>query len=388
VATRAARIGFLVGLCVAAVARTEAAAEPGVAPDRITFGQSAALTGAAGDLGVSMRRGLEAAFAEANRRGLHGRRLELIAYDDAYEPEAAIGNTKRLIEDDEVFGLIGYVGTPTSLAAVPISQAAGVPFIAPFTGAVQLRSPALTQVINIRASYAEETDTLVRRLIGDRGADRIAVLYQDDSFGRAGLEGVRQALKLHGLAPVAVGSYLRNSTAVKTALLGIRDAAPEAVIVIGAYQPSAVFARWAAKLGLTLALADVSFVGTMALANELGPAGAGNIVSQVVPFPHGWSLPVLAEYRQALKAFDPNAPVGFVSLEGYIAGRLTAAVLERVGPDPTRTAFMSTLETVGRWDIGGFHLRYGPGDHDGSHAVYLTEIAPDGSVVPVEWLTP
>ena len=362
-----------------------AAAENGVSAGRILFGQSAALSGPAAELGIEMRRGIAAAFAEANAAGaIDGRHLDLLSRDDRYEPEAAIANTQALIAEDKVFALIGEVGTPTSAAAEPIARAAGVPFIAPFTGAEFLRDPELRNVVNVRASYFEETETIVDRLVTDVRASRIAVLYQDDSYGRSGLAGVTRALERRNLTLVGAGTYFRNTTAVKTALLGLRGLKPDAVIVIGAYRPSAVFTQWARKLGVDALIVNISFVGANALAEALGTAGDGVYVTQVVPFPDGDAMPLLAEYRAALAAHDPLAKPDFGSLEGYIAGRLTVDVLRRLGPEPTRPAFLAALAEIGEFDIGGFALRYAPGDNRGSDQVFLTMIRGDGSIVPVE----
>jgi len=363
------------------------AESPGVTAKRILFGQSAALGGPAAILGTEMRAGIVAAFEEVNRAGgIDNRRLELRSYDDRYEPELAIANTRRLIDDDRVFALIGAVGTPTSAAAEPIARAAGVPFIAPFSGAEFLRDPALAHVVNVRATYYEETETIVARLIGDLGISRIAVLYQDDSFGRSGLAGVRRALERRGLEAVGAGTYMRNTTAVKTALLGLRRHNPEAIVVIGAYQPSAVFTQWARKLGIEAQIVNISFVGSDALAVALGPAGNGVHVTQVMPFPEGDGIPLLAEYREALVASDAAAQPSFGSLEGYVAGRLTAAVLARAGNPPSRESFLTALAEAGTFDIGGFALTYGQRDNRGSHRVFLTVIR-DGNVVPADRLT-
>lgn len=377
---------YLTLLAAAWLAGTTAAtAADGVGGAEILFGQSAALSGPAAELGLEMQRGIRAAFAEANAAGgVGGRTIRLVSRDDRYEPEAAIANTEALIDEDQVFALIGAVGTPTSAAAEPIARSAGVPFIAPFTGAEFLRNPELSDVVNIRASYFEETETIVARLVDEAKITRIAVLFQDDSYGRTGLEGVTRALGRRAMVPVATGTYLRNTTAVKTALLGIRAAAPEAIVIIGAYQPSAVFTQWARKLGLGAVIANISFVGANALASALGPAGDGVYITQVVPFPEGDAMPLLSDYRAALAALEAEARPGFGSLEGYIAGRLTIEVLRRLGPEPTREAFIATLADTGTFDIGGFILRYGPGDNRGSDQVFLTMIRADGTVAPAE----
>lgn len=370
------------------VATAAGAEEPGVTTEHILFGQSAALGGPAADLGTEMRRGILAAFEEVNRAGgVAGRRLELRAYDDHYEPEQAVANTQRLIKDDGVFALIGEVGTPTSAAAEPIARAVGVPFIAPFTGAEFLRDRALTHVVNVRASYFQETEAMVERLIGDLGISRIGVLYQDDSYGRTGLAGVQQALDRRGIELVGTGTYMRNTTAIKTALLGLNRRNPQAIIIIGAYLPSAVFTQWARKLGVKAVIFNISFVGSDALAAALGEAGDGVYITQVMPFPESGALPLIAEYRKALVANDAMARPSFGSLEGYVAGRLTADVLARAGDEPTRESFMSALTSPGRFDIGGFTLSYGPDDNQGSDQVFLTVIR-KGDVVPAERLVP
>ncbi len=366
-----------------------ALAEDGVFPERIVFGQSAALDGPAAALGGGMKLGIEAAFAEANAAGgIDGRRLELIAKDDGYEPEAAVNNTRALIERDKVFALIGPVGTPTSKATQPVATEAGVPFVAPFTGAGFLRAPELTNVINLRNTYDAETAAWVEHLTGDLGFERIAILYQDDSFGQVGLAGVTKALEAKGMRLAAEGTYQRNTTAVKSALLEIRKAEPQAVVIVGAYKPAAEFIRLARKLKMDAVFVNISFVGSKALAAELGAEGAGVVVTQVVPFPWDASLPVVADYQAALAAHAPEAEPGFVSLEGYLAGRLAVAALRRVEGAPTREGFLDAIYEGGAFDFGGVTLSYGPGDNQGSDEVFLTIIEADGSFTAVERLTP
>ena len=223
----------------------------GVFSDRVVFGQSAAFSGPAEGLGTDMRHGITAAFLEANRAGgVNGRTIELRSLDDSYEPEAAIANTLSLIEEEGVFALIGAVGTPTSRSATPVALSHGVPYVAPFTGAAFLRdAQTLENVINLRASYNQETEKMVAELTSI-GIERIAVMYQDDSFGQAGYQGSILALGRRGMEPVAVGLYPRNTQAVKTALLDLRRGDPEAVIIIGAYEPVGTFIAWARTTGM------------------------------------------------------------------------------------------------------------------------------------------
>ena len=364
-----------------------ATAPPGVTGDRILFGQSAAFTGPAAELGQNMRLGIEAAFNEANQRGgVHGRRLELTSLDDAYEPEAAIANTAALLEQEQVFALIGAVGTPTSRSALPVAAAAGSPYIAPFTGAGFLRDSELGNVINMRASYAQETEEMVERLTADLGIDRIAVMYQDDSYGRAGYSGAVAAVERRGMELAGVGVYTRNTTAVKTGILDLRQGSPDAVIVIGAYRPVAALVAWSRYTGWDPIFMTVSFVGSNALLDELGVDGAGVYVTQVVPFPTDASAPVVAAYHQALTAYALDASPGFVSLEGYLAGRLAAAGLELCGRELDRDCFLKSTLEAGAISLDGFELEYGAGDNQGSDAVFLTVISRNGEYVATERL--
>jgi branched-chain amino acid transport system substrate-binding protein len=359
-----------------------AAAEDGVAADSITFGQAAVLEGPASALGQGMRAGIQAAFDEANARGgVHGRKLKLVSRDDGYEPDRAIAETKKLIEEDKVFALIGPVGTPTSAAAQPIATAAHVPFIGPFTGAGFLRNPKLDNVINVRASYGAETEAWIKHLTQDLKIKKIAILYQDDAFGRAGLDGVNAALGKRGLELVGEATYERNTVAVKTALITLKRAEPEAVVMVGAYKPCAAFIRLARKLEFNPVFVNISFVGASALAKELGPDGRGVVVSQVVPFPWDTSFKVVADYQAAIKA-----PPDFVSLEGYLVGRLTIAALEKMGATPTREGLLKAIKDTGKFDIGGLAMTFGPTKNEGLDQVFLTVIQPDGSFKAVDKL--
>ena len=359
----------------------------GVSEDHILFGQSAALSGPAQELGANMRLGIMAAFHEVNQRGgVHGRMLELVSLDDSYEPEAAVTNTLRLIKEEGVFALIGEVGTPTSRSATPVAADEGVPFIAPFTGAEFLRDDEWENIVNLRASYYQETEEMVARLTQDVGVTRIGVLYQDDSYGRAGYRGVRAALDRRDMEPVSIGLYPRNTTAVKAALLDLNQGAPEAVIMIGAYEPVAALVELARHTGADPIFLTVSFVGSNALANELGAGGAGVYVTQVVPFPTDASLPIVSLYLNALSDYDRFADPGFVSFEGYLAGRLAVEGLERCGPAIDRGCFLDILNSSDEIDIDGFKLRFGD-DNQGSDEVFITVIGNDGEYHPVTTLS-
>jgi len=372
------------GLTATIFSGTSLAAEQGVTETTVSFVQVAALEGPAAALGQGMRQGLMAAFEEANRAGgVHGRTISLEAMDDSYEPNKSIDQVRAAIASDGYLALIGPVGTPTTKATQPIATEAGMPMVAPFTGAGFLRNPQLRNVTNLRATYDAETQAWIDHLVDVEGITDIAILYQDDGFGRVGLSGVKKALDARGMSLVAEGTYTRNTVAVKSALLEIRKAKPQAVVMVGAYKPLAEFVKLAKKMKMDPTFMTISFVGSKAFAAELGADGDGVIVSQVVPQPWDNSLPIVAEYQAALSAFDANAEPGFVSLEGYVAGRLAIAGLNAAGADLTRQGFMDAMNGLGKIDLGGMTLNFGPNDNQGSDDVFLTRIRSDGSFDPI-----
>lgn len=374
---------LVAAVAVLPVGAVAGAAGPGPG-EAIAWGQVAALEGPAAALGVGMRTGILAAFEEVNRAGgIHGRRLELVARDDGYEPDRSVEEVRGLIAAGRIFGLIGAVGTPTSTVTQPVAAKAGLPFVGPFTGAGFLRDAGLANVVNVRASYGAETEAWIRLLVDERKLERIAILYQDDAFGRAGLDGVEKALASRQMTLAARGTYARNSVAVKAALMDIRRASPQAVVIVGAYKPAAEFIRLARQLRLDADFVNISFVGSEALARELGPDGEGVIVSQVVPYPWDRSVPAVAAYQDALHALDATSEPSFVSLEGYLAGRVAAEVLRRLGPAPTPDEFIRMAPRLGAVDLGGLVVTYGPGDNQGLDEVFLTTIGPDGKYRPL-----
>lgn len=355
-------------------------ANQGVTDTSIQFAQVAALEGPAAALGLGMQQGLQAAFEEVNRAGgVHGRMLELTSMDDGYEPNRSIEAVNSVISSDGYLGLIGPVGTPTTKATQPLTTAANMPMIGPFTGAGFLRNPELQNVVNMRATYDAETQAWIDYLVDERGLTNIAILYQDDGFGRVGLSGVTKALDARGMTLSAEGTYTRNTVAVKSALLEIRKAKPEAIVMVGAYKPLAEFIKLSRKMRMDPVFVTISFVGSKALSAELGNDGEGVIVSQVVPQPWDASLKIVAEYQAALAAINPDAEPGFVSLEGYIAGRLAIEALNSVEGDLTRESFLAALNSLGTIDFGGMTLSFGPGDNQGSDSVFLTQIRSDGT---------
>src|SRR5476649_2876289 len=376
------RLGILVAFLLG-LSSVSAFADDGVSKDKILFGQVAALSGPAQGLGLGMSEGILAAFEEANRAGgINGRKLELKSVDDGYEPEKTIEATKKIIAEDKIFALVGPVGTPTSRAGQPIATEAKVPFIGPFTGAEFLRNPYNRYVVNIRSSYFQETEAWIEHLTKDLGITKIAILYQDDAFGLAGLEGVNKAMAKRNMSLVASGTFKRNTTAVKSALLDIIKGQPEAVVTVGPYKPTAEFIKLARQQKMDAVFVAISFVGSDSLAEELGNQGAGVVISQVVPFPWDEALPVVLSYHAAIAAVDPNSKPGFVSLEGYLVGRLVVEALKRIPGEPTREALLDAIAKA-PFDLGGVKLSFGPTKNQGSDQVYFTILQPDGSFKPV-----
>jgi len=371
----------IAALAIALFVAGRSVAEDGVTSKEIVLGQSCAISGPAQALGTGMRAGLQACFAKINEeKGIHDRTIRLITKDDGYEPDRAIKNVRELIEKERVFLLIGEVGTPTSKAVVPIAEEAKVPFFGPFTGAEFLRNPCRKYVINVRGSYYQEMEKLVEHLVDKKGLKRIACFHQNDDYGQAGLKGLQQALKKRSIELAATGNYERNTVAVKGALLEIRKAAPDAVVMVGAYKPCAEFIKLAKKVGMKdTVFCNISFVGTESLRKELGPDGQGCIISQVVPLPWNESIPLVAEYAAAMKKYQPDAELDFTSLEGYMAGKLFCMTMQKLEGEPTREAFIETLDKAGQFDLGGERLKFSPQAHQGMDEVFLTVIK-DGTV--------
>ena len=347
---------------------------------KIILGQSAAFTGPAAQLGIQFYQGAKLCFDQINAQGGIGRlQIEIRNLDDGYEPARCAENTSKLIADD-VFALFGYIGTPTSIAALPLATKAKVPFIAPFTGAMTLRDPFNRYAFHVRASYNDETALIVKQLT-NLGLKKIAVCYQNDAYGKAGLDGVNLALGRLNLQPVAQATVERNSVDVALAVKTLVAARPDAVVQIGAYKGCAAFIREARKAGYGGSFYNVSFVGTQALADELGKNGAGVVVSQVVPSPYNAARPIAREFALAVKAAaSKDVQANFSSMEGYLAAKVFAEGLRRAGSKPTRESLMNALESIGNQSFGGFDVSFGPNDHVASSFVELSMLTGDGRV--------
>ena len=345
----------------------------------IVLGQSVPLTGPSAQLGLQMQLGAKAYFDGVNAAGgVGGLPIVLKTLDDGYEPPRCKANTEKFIQED-VFALFGYVGTPTSVVALPLATAAKVPFIAPFTGAESLRDPFNKLVFHIRASYFDETELIVKQLT-QLDLKKIAVFHQNDAYGQAGLKGVQRALEKRGLQPAAVATVERNSVDVAAAVKTLVPVQPEAIVQIGAYKGCAAFIREARKAGYGGLFYNVSFGGTQALAAALGKDAAGVVVSQVMPSPFGTAVGIVNDYQQALHKTDPNAEPNYTSMEGYMAARVIVDALRRMGGRPSREGLISALESLSGYEARGYHLHFTPTKHTGSSFVEMTMLTSDGKV--------
>jgi branched-chain amino acid transport system substrate-binding protein len=372
-------LGFkraVVSLCC--VVSTLAAAADGVTPQEIRIGMANALSGPAAGLGLQLRAGANAYLNKVNASGgVHGRTISLHSADDSYDPEKTVRVTRELIENDKVFALFGYVGTPTSTAAVPIAEKAGVPYLFPFTGAEFLRNPVRPLVFNLRASYYDEGEALVARLTRDAGAKRIALFIQDDEFGEAGKAGVVKALAKRGMKPLMEARYQRNTTDIELGLTQLQKSKPDAVVFIGTYRPLALLAKRARVVGLATRFATVSFIGTSEFIKHAGPDGDGVIISQVMPSPDDASDPLVRQYHADVAPGARN----YGSLEGYADAMVLVEALRRCGKQPTRALLVSVIEQL-KADIGGMPVSFSNQKHQGSDRVYLTQVK-DGKAVPM-----
>jgi ABC-type branched-subunit amino acid transport system substrate-binding protein len=324
-----------------------------------------------------MRNGIQSYFALVNERGgVNGRKLELVTEDDKYEAKEAPGASKKLIEEHKVFALLGYVGTPTGTEHVKVTAPAKVPLVGMFTGAEALRVPFSRYVFHVRASYYDETEKIVEQVIST-GGQKIAVFYQNDGYGQAGLKGVEIAMGKRNQKIAALGTVERNTIAVEDAVKKIQAVQPDAVVMVSAYTSCAEFIRQMKKAGSAATFYNVSFVGSTALAAALGKDGSGVAISQVVPFPWGTSVPVVKEYQAAAKKAG-FADYNFSAMEGFLTAKVMVEGLRRAGKNLTREGFVDAMDKMNDVDLGGFFVSYSPKSHTGSKFVDLTIIGREG----------
>lgn len=343
-----------------------------------------------------MKLGIDTAFSRVNEAGgVDGRMLRLIAADDGYEPTRTAETMKQLYEKDQVFGIIGNVGTPTAAVAVPYALERKLLFFGAFTGAnVLRRDPPDRYVFNYRASYSEETDAVMRYLVKVRRIQpkQIAVFAQEDAYGDAGFAGVTKAMR--ALNPrdstVLRLNYKRNTVDVDDAINQLRASKTpiKAVVMVATYRAAAKFIEKTHTSYPGLIYTNVSFVGSTALADELMLLGSryatGVIVTQVVPAVSGYSSAIL-EYKAALAKYFPGEAPDYVSLEGYVAANLLIQALKRAGPQLDTEKLVDTLESMSGVDMGlGASLSFGRSEHQASHKIWGTALDETGKYQAIE----
>jgi len=360
---------------------------PGVTDNSILIGSCSALDGPAHFLGQQTVMGATIYLHAVNDDGgISGRKIQLLAFDDGYDPDKAPGCFKRMTKEG-VFALGFFVGTPTAKVYVPMAQEEKIPVVGLFTGAQMLYEPLKHYIINVRASYYDETEEQVDKL-WENNIRKIGVIYQDDAFGKTVLDGVKLALQRHHAVPAALGTFARNSLDVDFGLKAVMAARPEAVIVVGPYSPVAAVVKKAHATGWRPQFLTVSFVGTEEFIKEAGTDADGTIITQVIPPYDRLDYPTVALYRKYLAKYNPSASPSFASFEGFVDAMVLVEGLKRAGKDITRERFISAIESIHEMNIGlgpKLLLSYGPADHKGFDSVYPT-IVRSGQPVPLtDW---
>ncbi|WP_042429391.1 ABC transporter substrate-binding protein [Comamonas granuli] len=343
--------------------------------------QSTALTGPLGDLGSAMHQGAQAAFAAINARGgIHGRQIELQTLDDGYEVPRALANLDTFLAESDCFALFNCMGTPMVEAMLPKVKDSGIPFFAPFTGGQLSRIPGARQVFNIRASYAEEAAKCVQHL-ATLGMQRIAVVYQNNTFGQEVFEGARKAMEQAGLPAARTATVENNAADAAAAAQKMADANAEAVLVGLAGKPALEFIKAFRPLRPGVTPYALSVLGTTANVKALGSQAKGLVVSQVMPLPTNTIIPVVRDFQAAWKAAGQQAEPSHLALEGYINARVFSEALQRAGKNPTRAAFIDATWTLRKMDLGGFEINASVPERNASRFVELTLVNREGRFV-------
>jgi len=379
---------LLSGAALLAAARTSSAQTEGVTASEILIGSCAALEGPANALGTQTVLGAKAYLNHINEGGgVNGRKIRLLSYDDGYEPTKAVECFNRL-RAEPVFAAAFFVGTPTAVKHVALAEQYKIPLVGLFTGAQILREPFKRYVINVRASYYDETREHIDNLWQVLGLRKLGVIYQDDAFGIAVLDGVKLALKKYNAAPVALGTFPRNTLDVAKGMESVRAADPEAVVMVGPYAPVAEIVKRGKKSGWNPLYLTVSFVGTESFMKEAAEAGEGTVITQVVPPYTRVDLPTVVFYLTTLKKYFPDAQPNFVSFEGFVDALVLVEGLKRAGRDLSRERLIDAIESIKDKDIGlgpRLMLSYSATDHSGFHRVYYSVIRAGRVVAFTDW---
>lgn len=369
---------------------SHAQSTPGITDKEILIGSCSALEGPSHFLGSETVAGAKAYFDMVNEAGgVDGRKLKLVSYDDSYDPAKTEACFNRLLEQ-KAFALAFFVGTPTAVKYVPMAESNKIPLIGLFTGAQTLYVPFRHWVVNVRASYFDETREQIDGLWGGLGYKKIGVIYPEDAFGAAVLEGVKTALKAHGADPIAVASYQRQTAQVGGAIDTVRAANPEAVVVVGPANTVAPILKQSHAKGWKPLFLTVSFVGTDDLIQEAGADADGTVITQVVPPYYLTEFKTVALYRRTLTKYFPSAQPNFVSLEGFVDAMVLVEGLKHAGKDLTREGLIHGIESLHNVDLGlgpQLILDYGPKDHKGFDHVLPTVIRGGRAVPFTDWAT-
>ena len=361
---------------------------PGVDGQQVLIGSCAALDGPAGFLGLQTITGASAYLDYVNAEGgVHGRKVQLLAFDDGYEPSKAELCFKRLMKEN-VFAAGFFVGTPTAAKYVPLAEQSKVPVVGLFTGAEMLYTPLKHYIMNVRGSYYDETREQVDNLWNVLGVRRVGIIYQDDAFGTAVLSGLQAALKKHGATPIGMGTFPRNTVAIDRGMNTVRAANPQAVLIVGPYAPVAAIVKKAHASGWRPLFLTVSFVGTEKFITEAGKDAEGTIITQVVPPYTRTDFPAVALYQKTMQAYYPGEHLSFVSLEGFVDAMVLVEGLKRAGAFPTREKLISGLESIDNKDIGlgpKLMLRYSASRHKAFDQIYTTVVRDGKAEIVEDW---
>ena len=381
-------IGFLIFSTMGCGTKeTTVQKQRGVTDNEIKIGSSLALGGHASFLGTQYLHGALAYINEVNEKGgVYGRRVNIISYDDQYDPPKTIANTQKLINEDEVFALFNYVGTPTSVRIIDIVHQAEIPTLGFFTGAEALRSPHRPYMFHVRDSYYAEAEGAINYFVNKLGFKKIAVMYQEDAFGLAVLAGVQLALDSRNLETVVTATYKRGTMDVEDALNTIKVKDVQAVVMVGTYSPLAKYINLSHDAGFYPYFHTVSFVGSEAFAKEIVDVQKVDpgqydkiIVTQVVPSPASRAFSGIQEYLGLFKKYYPNDKPNYVALEGFINAKVLVKALEDAGRGLTREKFIDALESVNNFNVGiGKNITYNVLDHKGLEGIYYSKITPSG----------
>ncbi len=382
-----ARVALFLLFTVVIAISAARAETPGVTDNSILIGSCSALDGPAHFLGRQTVLGASAYLHMVNDDGgVFGRKIQLQAFDDSYDPDRAPACFKRMLKEG-VFALGFFVGTPTAKVYVPMAQEEKIPVVGLFTGAQMLYEPLKHEVINVRASYYDETREQVDKL-WEQNVHKIGVIYQDDPFGKAVLDGVKLALQKHNATPVGLGTFTRGSVDVTDGLKQVMAARPQAVVIAGPYAPAAAVVKQAHVSGWTPQFLTVSFVGTEEFIKEAGADADGTIITQVMPPYDRTDYPTVALYRKCLTKYSQGEAPSFVSFEGFVDAMVMVEGLKRAGKDVTREKFVAAIESIHDMNVGlgpRLILNYSATDHKGFDNVYPTVVKSGQPVLLTDW---